>query len=985
MSDDMKKNKLKIKYFGVPTIEYNDTPIKFPIKKLEALIFYVGYYKKAERTELVNLLWCDKGEQTGRKNLRNALYKLKSSVDVEIIEFINDQIITLHGDLEVETDLPNDTETLSEKVLKLDFLNGFQVRNGENFDEWISLKRDQYQSFYNDWLLEKYQYHQTLEDIKQEKKYLKLLIEHDPYNEPYYRQLMVVYQKQQRYNKGIDLYRSLVAVLDKELGIQPDAQTQSVYKELLAEKDAPKETVISAPESFYGRDNQLKALMKLYRDGHRNDMMLIIGEAGIGKTRLKDEFTALISEEVLLVETQSYQLEQHYYLKPWSKILDMIGSYVTDSEIDLPDNWIRMIRTVFPNFKNETELGSFLLKEQTDVLKYPELEDAVVNLFNVVASEKKIVIGVDDLQWMDPLSLDLLKGVLVRCRTAGVVVVATLREGHREAIDDFIALVNRTHPVSEIQLSRFSKEEVTSYVELAMPSVLDKETIDKIYAETEGNTYFLVEYVKSLKEGKALPDVLDGMRDVLHSRLMDIDEEGKKLLNIMSMFFDDIPFELLNQVSSKSELDLIELIEDLKRRNLIKEIESGGRLSYQFIHQKIREFIYRNQSSTARRIFHIKIAELLERNLTGQVRDRLLYPNLIYHFSKGGKLLKGIRYKINNAHTYLDFSHELIPENHHLHASDKASMVISNDMTMELIKDIEATIASLDVIDLSTYEAKEIILEFYHIKGRYYIREGLYEQGFESIQKALNLCMETDNNTYLMNCYLQQIYLCIQTNDLDRMQALIEDGMQIATSKGLTRKFGTMMRLRGLYYLLTQSYDKSLSCLQESINLVEKEDISPYLRDINIAAVYNYMGEIYFYKEKYDQAKLYLKQAIDVSEKHGVVNNLSTFYTNYAKVAYSIGDDTLARQSAEKAIDIFNLTGISWRRSIAENLLVLLELKVGHIESALVHYTNGIIYTMKMKNPMEMDFMDQMKSTIRNNYGEDDRVVKTFGDLFKNQ
>lgn len=535
-SDDMKENKLKIKYFGVPTIEYNGTPVKFPIKKLEALIFYVGYYKKAERTELVNLLWCDKGEQTGRKNLRNALYKLKSSVDVDLIEFINDQIITLHRDLNVETDLPNDTDTLSEKVLKLDFLNGFQVRNGENFDEWISLKRDQYQSFYNDWLLEKYQYHQTLEDIKQEKKYLKLLIEHDPYNEPYYRQLMVVYQKQQRYNKGIDLYRSLVAVLDKELGIQPDAQTQSVYKELLAEKDAPKETVISAPESFYGRDNQLKSLMKLYRNGHRNDMMLIIGEAGIGKTRLKDEFMGLISEEVLLVETQSYQLEQHYYLKPWSKILDKVGSYVTDSEIDLPDNWIRMIRTVFPNFKNETELGSFLLKEQTDVLKYPELEDAVVNLFNVVASDKKIVIGVDDLQWMDPLSLDLLKGVLVRCRTAGVVVVATLREGHREAIDDFIALVNRTHPVSEIHLRRFSKEEVKSYVELAMPSVFDKQIIDKIYTETEGNTYFLVEYVKSLKEGKALPDVLDGMRDVLHSRLMDIDEEGKKLLNIMSMF-----------------------------------------------------------------------------------------------------------------------------------------------------------------------------------------------------------------------------------------------------------------------------------------------------------------------------------------------------------------------------------------------------------------------------------------------------------------
>ncbi len=83
----MKKNTLTIKYFGVPAIEYNEQPIKFPMKKLEALIYYVGYYKKADRTELVNLLWCDKNEQTGRKNLRNALYKLRSFVSYEIIEF----------------------------------------------------------------------------------------------------------------------------------------------------------------------------------------------------------------------------------------------------------------------------------------------------------------------------------------------------------------------------------------------------------------------------------------------------------------------------------------------------------------------------------------------------------------------------------------------------------------------------------------------------------------------------------------------------------------------------------------------------------------------------------------------------------------------------------------------------------------------------------------------------------------------------------
>lgn len=977
------KNTLKIKYFGVPLIEFNGQPIKFPMKKLEALIFYVGYYKKAERTELVNLLWCDKDEQTGRKNLRNALYKLKSAVEIELLEFINDQVMTLNTSFEIETDLPKDTDSVSEKSLKLDFLRDFHVKNAENLDEWISLKRNQYQSLYSDWLVEKYQYHVTLENVKEEKKYLKLLIEHDAYNETYYRHLMSVYQKQQRYNRGIDLYRSLVTLLDTELGISPDAETESVYKMLLQEKDTPKAVYKGSTESFYGRDEQLKELMTLYRKGTQNDTIIIRGEAGIGKTRLKDEFLSLISEEVFLVESQSYQSEQHYFLKPWSKILDQIGLYTSQENIELPENWTKMIRTVFPNFKNEEELGSFLIKEQTEVLKYPEIEDAIVKLINYISENRKVVIGIDDLQWMDPLSLDLLKGVLVRCRTASLVIIATLREGHQEGVDDFMALVNRTHPVSQLYLSRFTEAEVKQYIDLVMQDTIEEDLKNKIYSETEGNTYFLVEYVKSIQEGKSLPDVLDGMRDVLHSRLIDVSDEGKKLLNIMSMFFDDMAFELLNRVSSKTELELIEIIEDLKRRNIIVEIESRGQLNYRFIHQKIREYIYRNQSSTARRIFHLKIADLLERNLTGQVRDRLLYPNLIYHYSKGGNLLKSIHYKINNAHTYLDFSHELIPENHHLGESDKASMVISNEMTMSVINDIEETIGLLEGIELSTDEAKNIIIEFYHIKGRYFIREGLYKNGFESIQKALNLCFQTSNYTYMMNCYLQQIYLCIQINDLKKMKALIDESIQIAKEKNLGKKYGTIMRLKGLYYLLIRDFDQSIEHLNKSIELVEKEEQSIYLKDINVAVVYNYMGELYRSDEQFEKAKNYFEKAITISEKHGIINSLATFYTNYAKTLYELGAYQDARMNAMKAIDIFEFTGISWRRSVIENVMVLIELRAGKVQNAFMHYNSAIQYAMKMGNPYEMGFMYRVKCEIVKYYESDQLVMNIFQKVFE--
>jgi len=120
-----------------------------------------------------------------------------------------------------------------------------------------------------------------------------------------------------------------------------------------------------------------------------------------------------------------------------------------------------------------------------------------------------------------------------------------------------------------------------------------------------------------------------------------------------------------------------------------------------------------------------------------------------------------------------------------------------------------------------------------------------------------------------------------------------------------------------------------------------------------------------------------------ISEKHGIVNGLSTIYTNYAKALYELGELEKAHLNAEKAISIFEFTGISWRRSIAENLLVLIELQLGNVQKAALHYDNGVCYAMKMRNPYEMGFMYRIKCEILNYYGDDVRVQKMFQKVFE--
>ena len=140
-------NILSVKLLGQPAVKFNDNKINFPYKKSEALFYYLCVNKGVSRDEAINIFWADSSEKKARKNLRDALYKIKTSISENIIT-PSKAVIEFSEELVIETDIDNINEFNAVNTYTGDFLSNFTLKNCCDFENWMLEKRDFYKEIY---------------------------------------------------------------------------------------------------------------------------------------------------------------------------------------------------------------------------------------------------------------------------------------------------------------------------------------------------------------------------------------------------------------------------------------------------------------------------------------------------------------------------------------------------------------------------------------------------------------------------------------------------------------------------------------------------------------------------------------------------------------------------------------------------------------------------------------------------------------------
>ncbi|XEQ94554.1 hypothetical protein SCACP_34530 [Sporomusa carbonis] len=974
--------KLEVVLLGKPVVCWQGKRITFPFTKLEGLFYYLVLTKQATRDELAALLWSDTDDTTAKKNLRNAVYLLKKLIAEEFLLTPGRNIILVNPEfaLEIDTDMFLASEGPDSKngieLYRGEFMEGFALKDAEEFEAWILRQRESFRELYINrvkklvvTLLDSKQYSQA-------KHYLKQLIQVDEYNETSYRTLMQLYERERAFNKALEVYRNLKNKLAKELGIKPDAATTDLYNRIQQRKmDSALPAGSSQPpgEVFFGRERQLTILKNRIRQFQKTDkssLIVVVGEQGVGKTALVRQLVSSINlDGILLFEAQCYQAEEKYPFKPWNGVFRKIAQILEEQQVKLPALWQHIVSYIFPVVADSSVFSSPDPVLNLDLMNYNVAQEVICGILSKVTGNKKTIILVEDIQWIDPNSFMLIKQLLLN-NPGKFLVIATCRNEpeYQKKFNAAVAPLERQGLLLRVPVDRFTCEEVAEFSTLRLPP--DKVTpqlLRSLYEYTEGNALFLVEYFNLLQEGRNIDIISSRIQSILRDRVSVVSEKGRLILNIASVFFDEVNSKQVLSLCGLSELELVEALEELQEKNLLVEVvdPKSDKIAYRFYHGKIRDFVYSQLSLARRRVLHDKIGMMMEAELKNDFRDRALYSALLYHFSHSGNKLKVLEYTIKIAEGYSYVSHELFPHisDNYLYAG--GNLCMGQHQAAKYLQEVGGIIDGIKETEGTSDRLSYFEAAYLDMLGRYYICQDEHRKGIHIIHSMIDLAAGIGDYEYVAKGYQQIVYYGIRNNKAPIIEKFAKKIIDIARKYSLKEKLATALRFLGVAYAIKLEYAQAEEYYRKSIALFKKIEDNRNNYTLSIAAAYNYIGDLRRFEKKFGEAIEYYEQAIELCLKKNIYKGLALFYTNAGHAAFEMSEYGNAEHYLTEAVKMYEWLGVRWGYATLNSLLALLAVKNGRMYEALEKLQTADDCVARLKDIGQRGMVLRAKAEIR--------------------
>ena len=941
-------NRISVVLMGTPHIEQNGEYVHFRYKKAEALFYYMAVKKLLTRDEILHILWADQDEKAARDRLRDVIYSIKKALGDDVMLTVGNSVVKLNPALHIEIDVEGITADNIVDRYRGDFLDCFFVKNCYEFEEWTEEQRSRYRELYISAFQKRISGRAKALRPGDLAKYADLVMKNDAYDERSLREIMELYAAAGQHNEAIQLYNRLAAALKKDLGEQPEAETQKLCARILEmRQQQPRGT---GADYFYGRDKELLR-MNFWMDDlflGKGSSMLVLGEAGVGKTSLINEVRRHAdSSRFIVLMCSCFKAEKDLHLKPWYDILTQISSYVERNAGESVSHK-HIMELLFPCLGDSA-------KGPADDAWLCLTTEAVFSTLANSSKAQKIVLIFDDIQWMDGASKRLLTNVLLKQGNRNIGLLAACRDDCEDRIADFMLALETAELLTTIRLERFDMHETTDILHDCMPGLDgDSRAIQKIYQDTEGNALFLTELMKLAKEKGYTDQLSVKVTNIIRSRLLELSGAEHRLLNALSMFFDPVTIEELSICTPDTELSICENLESLLVRRLIKEEIVSSEILYSFTHQRIHDYVHKSQSAGKRRMMHRRIAEYYE-GLYHKKPDFKLSSKLIYHFGQSGDLYKTYVYKVEYLMEFYSVYHETYP-----YVSHDFQMITSMESEMadgELL----GLAQEIDALPSDTPGKSELAMKMDFILGRYHIRRGNYEDGLQCIRRSIDRAVELDDTVCLLNNYKQMIYYSIQLQDLGIMEHNI--GLAVLTVGVLPEnhpEHSIIMRLKGLYLLKIQHYPEAEEAIWKTIDLMNRFCMHLPSYQMSMAVCYNYIGECRYFEKDYENAYIFFNRAIKTCEGQYATSGIGVFYCYAGQALYALGRYREAREAIANANRYLDRFHALWGKPRAEAYAALLELKVGTVKEARRHYELARRAARQLNNPADTHLVDSV-------------------------
>jgi tetratricopeptide (TPR) repeat protein len=685
-----------------------------------------------------------------------------------------------------------------------------------------------------------------------------------------------------------------------------------------------------------GRKQELQQARRLWMQAMAGNgqMLLISGEAGVGKTRLMQE-----------IVTHAKVSGGHAYIgenqeegsAPYASIAQIIRRALQtqqDTELDLPKLILPELVTIVP----ELQLKFPDLPANPTLEPHAEqrrLFECIITFFSSFCKVKPLLLVLEDIHWADSGTLALLEFMARRCHEHPVLLLCTYRDiplDEESLLQQTLYEFERRKRGTHLKLERLNIQETHDMLANIFAEHITPDFLDGIFSHSEGNPFFIEEICKALIESGQLyfdvdrwhrpPDMADmiiprSIMVAVQSRVSKLNEPTQEIVRNAAVIGREFSFELLQKVTTTAESDLIDCLETAIKSYLIEELINENNQKFSFTHALIPTALRESMSGMRRAMIHRKVAETLEEFMPEA------FQRLAYHWGESG-----------NPHKRLDYT---------IKAAVQAKKAFANEDAIRLFSKALNLLPKEDERRFDLLKARAELFNF--VANR--------RSQHTDINSMLKISIDKKDQKKQMDSLLALAELYLQTNPLEALEPA-ELVLKISQDLGDIPRQAKSTHLIGQYYYLSLDHHQAIYHFEEAVQITRKAGLKRELIEI-----LQDLAKTEFNLGRREAAKASAKEAADLSLE---LNDPRSAAIGMRELATSY----LALRNYEKGLPVIQ-TALKMAREIGD---LGLELDAHQMHAMMLtgmdRYDEAIEVYLTMINTFDLFKFNQILVAINN-------------------
>ncbi len=690
-----------------------------------------------------------------------------------------------------------------------------------------------------------------------------------------------------------------------------------------------------------GRTREKKDLFKILEQvlGGNGKLILIRGELGMGKTVLLNELEDrakmlgfVLFKGNCFPETRDI---------PFHPLFNVVESAIKSKDNagltnGLPEAWREEAKKILYTENRESKISNELESGLREELYQDEFRifEVYSSFLNTISSSSPVMISLENLQWVDPSSIKLLKYIGRQIRSKRVMICGTVREkgfggvdGMEMSLQNELQSLKEENNLKEIDLYGLKEMEIYALIDKKVEDKkINRAFKDKIFHLSEGNPLFAKEILNYLLREKR--DLLEETKswdlvpldeivppniwDLFERSFVNLDEEVNSVLSYASVIGNEFDFSILMAISGKNEGHLLDIIDMAVSEGLIKEIDREEGDHYVFTPFLVGRLLYRGLSAGKRRVLHKKVGEVLE---IIHAKSLINYYGIIsFHFQRAGEYKKAIRYATlageraqevyaqKEAVAFYTSAIEMLEEAFVPYPHDKAATLFGKrgrrlfvlGEYQRYMDDFHSMLTCSREADRKDLEGKAMV----YLSGSLLTRGNL-EEAREWAEQAVKIGRDLDDKSIMMRALSDLGGVVLHMNRFEDALNYYNESLQLSRDlkdeRAITRNLSNI----GVYYWFVGEYNEAIEYYNQAMKRLE-ENGDKHLLALNL----NNLGAVYYILGKIRGSIKAYQESIVLSRETKNKGLLAYNYNNLGEIYQVLGD---LEQASKYHKDAFKL------------------------------------------------------------------------------